>query len=126
MDSLQNGADKLLAQPHTACDGEHTAADILPAVALQYCHVVGLLNLANLVAGVHTTVEQIENLGVNLVNLTTADVKLIIELGVVSRLRAPHNVVKHSDAVLRRNLLRRVAPRLIGCDVALNHHTIEA
>ena len=78
MDSLQNGADKLLAQAHTACDGEHTAADILPAVALQDSHIVGLLDGANLIAGVHTTIEQIENLGVNLVNLLTAYIQLVV------------------------------------------------
>ena len=74
VDSLQNGANKLLAQTHTACDGEHAAANILPAVALQDRHVVGLLDLAYLVARVHTAVQQVEDLGVNLVNLTTADV----------------------------------------------------
>ena len=105
VDSLQNGANKLLAQPHTAGDGEHTAANILPAVALQYCHVVRLLNLANLVAGVHTAIQKVKNLGINLVNLATAYIQLIVELGVVGRLCTPHNVVQHRDAILRRNLL---------------------
>lgn len=126
VDRLQNGANKLLAQTHTACDGEHPTADILPAVALQNRHIVGLLDLSYFVARVHTAIQEVENLGVNLVDLTAADVELVVELGVIGRLGAPHDVVNHRDAVLRCNLLRRVAPRLVGCDVALDHHTVEA
>ena len=74
VDRLQNGANKLLAKTHTACDGEHPTADILPAVALQDCHIVGLLDLSYFVARVHTAIQEVENLGVNLVNITTADV----------------------------------------------------
>ena len=82
--------------------------------------------MANLVGGLHTLAQEFKQLGINLVNLLTAYVQLIVKLGVVGRLATPHNVVNHRDAILRDDLLCRVAPRLVGRVVALNHHTVEA
>ena len=126
MYGLEHRAYEVLAQPHAAREREHAAADILPAVALENGHVVGLFYAADLLAGLHALAQKLEQLGVDLVDLLAADVQLTRIFGVVGRLGAPHHIVEHRDAILRRELLRGVAPRLVGVDVALDYETVIA
>ena len=90
VDSLEDRIYKLLAQAHRACHIEHTTAHLAPAVSLQDGHVRGLLDMANLVGGLHTLAQEFKQLGVNLVNLLTAEVQLIVKLGVVGRFGTPY------------------------------------
>ena len=126
MNRLQNSTHKLLAQTHSASHREHTAANLSPAVALEDGYVVSLLYLTNLIAGTHTLAQQLEELRIYLINLLSADIQLACELRVFGGLGTPHHVVNHRDTILWCHLLRCVAPRLIGADVALDDESVVA
>ena len=124
MDCFEHRAHELLAQAHTTREREYSAAYILPTVALQDGHIVGLLYEADLLAGLHALTQQFEQFGVDLVDLLAAEVQLARVFGVGRRFGAPHDVVYHGDAVLWRKLLRGVAPCLVGVDVALDDEAV--
>ena len=69
VDGLQHRAYEVLAEVHAARERKHATADLLPAVALQDGHVVGFLYGPDLLAGVHASAQQVEQLGVDLVDL---------------------------------------------------------